>query len=148
MPVDIKLRNGMKTTVTVRHHEWHVDEPVEDGGTDTAPTPGEMMLGALGSCMAITCQMYADRKGWDLQGVDVKVDYERFNGKDYPLHDGDDLFVHEVRKGLTFHGDLDEKQRKRLHEIATKCPIHRLLSTPTYFVELAFEEDLNPETID
>ena len=142
MPVDVILRDGMKTTVSVRHHEWHVDEPIEDGGTDEAPTPGEMMLGALGSCMAITCKMYADRKGWDLQGVDVKVDYERFSGKNYPLHEGNDLFVHEVRKALTFYGDLDDKQRERLYEIATKCPIHRLLSTPTYFVELALEEDL------
>ncbi len=141
MPVDITLRDGMKTTVSVRTHEWHVDEPIEDGGTDTAPTPGEMMLGALGSCMAITCKMYADRKGWDLQGVDVKVDYERFKGVDYDLHEGDDLFVHEVRKSLTFHGDLDEKQIERLYDISTKCPIHRLLSTPTYFVELALEED-------
>ena len=141
MPVDIKLRDGMKTTINVGKHQWHADEPVEDGGTDEAPTPGEMMLGALGSCMAITCKMYADRKGWDLQGVDVKVDYERFNAKDYALHDGDGLFVHEVRKALTFHGDIDDKQRERLYEIATKCPIHRLLSTPTYFVELALEEE-------
>ena len=148
MPVDIQLRNGLKTTVKVRHHEWHVDEPIEDGGSDEAPSPGEMMLGALGSCMAITCQMYANRKGWDLQGVDVQVDYERFKGKDYPLHEGDDLFVHEVRKALTFHGELDEKQRARLYEIATKCPIHRLLSTPTYFVELIPTEAPDPESIE
>jgi len=148
MPVDIKLRDGMKTTINVGHHEWHSDEPIEGGGTDEAPTPGEMMLGALGSCIAITCKMYANRKGWDLQGVDVKVDYERFKGKDYPLHEGDDLIVHEVRKGLVFHGDLDEKQLERLHDIATKCPIHRLLSTPTYFVELALEEDNTLEITD
>lgn len=141
MPVDITLRDGMKTTVNIRNHEFHADEPIEDGGTDTAPTPGEMMLGALGSCMAITCKMYAERKGWDLKGVDVKVDYERFKGADYDLHEGDDLFVHEVRKSLIFHGDLDEKQIARLYDISTKCPIHRLLSTPTYFVELALEED-------
>ena len=55
MPVDIVLEDGTRTTINVRHHQWHVDEPAEAGGTDTAPTPGEMMLGALGSCMAITC---------------------------------------------------------------------------------------------
>ena len=137
MPVDVALRDGTRTTVTVRQHEWHLDEPIEDGGSDTAPTPGEMLLGALGSCMAITCKMYADRKGWDLQGVDVKVDYERFKGTDYRLHDGSDLYVHEVRKALTFHGELDDQQRRRLYDIAGKCPIHRLLSAPTYFVELA-----------
>ena len=141
MPVDIRLRAGLQATVTIRQHEWRADEPLEAGGGDSGPTPGEMMLGALGSCMAITCKLYAERKGWDLQGVDVKVDYERFKGADYPQHDGGDLYVHEVRKALTFHGDLDDKQRRRLDDIAGKCPIHRLLSTPTYFVELALEED-------
>ena len=141
MPVDIRLRAGLQATVTIRQHEWRADEPLEAGGGDSGPTPGEMMLGALGSCMAITCKLYAERKGWDLRGVDVKVDYERFKGADYPHHEGGDLYVHEVRKALTFHGNLDDKQRRRLGDIAGKCPIHRLLSTPTYFVELALEED-------
>ena len=140
MPVDIILQEGTRTTINVRHHEWHVDEPTEDGGTDAAPTPGEMMLGALGSCMAITCKLYAERKGWDLLRVDVKLDYERFKGSDYPLHDGNDAIVHEVREALVFHGDLDEKQRKRLYDIAGKCPIHRLLAYPTYFVEMVLAE--------
>ena len=99
------------------------------------------MLGALGSCMAITCKLYAERKGWDLQRVDIKLDYERFRGRDYPQHEGDDLFVHEVREALVFHGDLDDKQLARLRDIAGKCPVHRLLEYPTYFVELALAED-------
>ena len=122
--------------LTWRHHQWHADEPIEDGGTDTAPTPGELMLGALGSCMAITCKLYAERKGWDLQRVEVKLDYERFRGRDYPAHDGVELFVHEVREALVFHGDLDEKQLARLRDIASKCPVHRVLAFPTYFVDM------------
>ena len=141
MPVDIVLQDGTRTTINVRHHQWHVDEPADAGGTDTAPTPGEMMLGALGSCMAITCKLYAERKGWDLRAVEVKLDYERFRGRDYPQHEGDDLYVHEVREVLVFHGELDEKQRARLSDIAGKCPVHRLLGSPTYFVELALAEE-------
>ena len=141
MPVDIVLRDALRATINVRHHEWQADEPVEDGGGDTAPTPGELMLGALGSCMAITCKLYAQRKGWDLQAVEVKLDYERFRGRDYPLHQGDDLFVHEVREALAFHGQLDEKQRVRLRDIAGKCPVHRLLASPTYFVDMALTEE-------
>jgi len=140
MPVEITLGEGTRATVRIRRHEWHADEPLEAGGSDAGPTPGEMMLGALGSCMAITCRLYAERKGWDLQGVDVTLDYERFRGRDYPAHTGDDLFVHEVREALFFHGDLDEKQLARLHDIASKCPVHRLLDYPTYFVNLALEE--------
>ncbi len=141
MPVDIMLQEGTRATIKVRQHRWHADEPADAGGTDSGPTPGEMMLGALGSCMAITCRLYAERKGWDLQRVEVKLDYERFNGRDYPAHKGSDAFVHELREALVFHGDLDEKQRKRLRDIAGKCPIHRLLEYPTYFVELALAEE-------
>ena len=141
MPVDIVLEDSARATISVRHHLFHADEPAENGGTDTAPTPGELMLGALGSCMAITCRLYAERKGWDLRRVEVKLDYERFKGGDYPSHAGSDAFVHEVREALVFHGELDQKQRKRLRDIAGKCPIHRLLEYPTYFVELALAED-------
>ena len=142
MPVDIRLRAGLQATVTIRQHEWRADEPLEAGGGDSGPTPGEMMLGALGSCMAITCKLVCrtQRLGFAGRGRQ-SPDYERFKGADYPQHDGGDLYVHEVRKALTFHGDLDDKQRRRLDDIAGKCPIHRLLSTPTYFVELALEED-------
>ncbi len=136
MPVSITLSAGTRTNISIRRHEFHSDEPLEAGGSDSAPTPGELMLGALGSCMAITCKLYAGRKGWDLTGVEVALDYERFRGRDYLAHAGDELYVHEVREALVFHGDLDDKQRARLREIAGKCPIHRLLATPTYFVEL------------
>lgn len=146
MPVDITLREGMKATIADGNHTWYADEPLDKGGTDEAPTPGAMMMGALGSCIAITCKLYAEHKGWDLQGVDVKLDYERFNGKDYPAHEGDDLFVHEVRKSVKFYGELDEKQLKRLYDVATKCPVHRLISFPTYFVEMALDEDKEPQT--
>lgn len=141
MPVDIALRESTRTTIKIRNHEWHADEPLEAGGTDSAPTPGELMLGALGSCMAITCKLYAERKGWNLESVEIQLDYERFRGRDYPPHEGDDLFVHEVREALVFHGDLDDKQLARLRDIAGKCPVHRLLEYPTYFVELALAEE-------
>ncbi len=136
MPVNISLGDGTRASISVRQHAWAADEPLEDGGTDSAPTPGELMLGALGSCMAITCRLYAQRKGWDLRGVDIELDYERFRGADYAAHDGSDAFVHEVREALVFHGELDEKQRARLRDIAGKCPVHRLLEYPTYFVDL------------
>ena len=141
MPVEIRLGAGYRTDIRVRQHEFHADEPLQDGGADSAPTPGELLLGALGSCMAITCKLYAERKGWDLQGVDVSVDYERFRGRDYPAHEGSELFVHEVREALVFHGDLDEKQRARLRDIAGKCPVHRLLEFPTYFVDVGAASD-------
>lgn len=126
---------GYQTIIRTRQHVYHADEPVESGGTDTAVTPMEMLLGALGSCIAITLRLYAERKKWDLQGVELELDSERFSGKDYADYDGDEMFVHEVRKRIILKGDLDEAQRGRLMDIAGKCPVHRLIATPTFFVD-------------
>lgn len=137
----IKLNDGYQTTITARHHVLHADEPIVDGGTDTGITPSEMIMGALGSCVAITMKMYAQRKGWPLESVEINLDYERFSGKDYEPHEGDDRYVHEIRKAVRLHGDLTEEQRERILEIGGKCPVHRLLTTPTYFVDEALAEE-------
>ena len=132
---------GFRTTVQIRDHIFHADEPLQDGGTDKAPTPMELMLGALGSCMAITSRMYAERKGWPLQGVEVALDIERFAGKDYPDYSGDANFVHEIRDQIRFLGPLDEHQRERLLEIAGRCPVHRVVENPAFFVDQLIEEE-------
>jgi len=132
---NVSLEDGYKTTISCRGQIFHADEPVEDGGTDQGPRPSEMFLGALGSCIAITLKMYAGRKGWPLEGVDVALDYERFRGEDYEGYGGDSTYVHEVREGITLRGPLSDEQQVRLKEIATKCPVRRLLATPTFFKE-------------
>jgi putative redox protein len=137
-------REGYRTEIRLRDHVIYADEPVDAGGTDTAPTPMEMMLGALGACMAVTTRMYAQRKRWPLEGVDVALDIERFAGKDYAAYTGDANFVHEVRSQIKFYGPLDAEQRERLLEIAGKCPVHRAIENPAFFVDqmLAEEEPL------
>jgi putative redox protein len=129
----VRLDSGYCTTVTSRHHVYHVDEPVADGGTDTMVSPTEMLMGALGSCMAITCKMYADRKGMKLDAVEIDLDFKRFSGLDYANYTGDAQFVHEVRETFTFHGDLTDDERAKLLEIASKCPVSRVLEFPTFF---------------
>jgi putative redox protein len=131
----VQLEEGYRARATARNHTFYTDEPTDAGGTDSAPTPMEMMLGALGMCMAITVKLYADRKGWPLQGVEVALDVERFNAKDYAAYEGAAQFVHELRDQIAFQGPLDDEQRDRLFEIAGKCPVHRLLENPTFFVE-------------
>jgi putative redox protein len=127
--------DGYRTEIISRTHVTHADEPLSDGGTDTALTPMEMMLGALGACMAITTQMYARRKGWPLTGVEIALDVERFVASNYPAYQGDAQFIHEIRNAIQFHGVLTTEQRERLFEIAGKCPVHRVLANPTFFVE-------------
>ncbi len=143
--VSLRTEDGFKTRIQARDHVYYADEPADKGGTDEMATPSEMAMGALGACIAITVRMYADRKGWPVERVDVDLDFERFKGSEYPGYDGDAGFVHEVRKSIRFTGDLSDEQRERLLEIAGKCPVHRLLALPTFFVEQALEEENTSE---
>lgn len=129
----VRLKEGYKTTIESRDHVYHADEPLDAGGTNEGPTPVEMFMGALGSCIAITMRLYAERKGWPLEGVEVALDFERFNGKDYPGYEGDAMFVHEIRESIVLHGDLSEEQREKILEIAEKCPVARIVDLPSFF---------------
>ena len=104
-----------------------------------------MLAGALGGCIAVTLKLYANRKKWPLEGVDVVVEFERFNGADYDDYDGDAAYVHEFRETITLHGPLTEDQKARLMEIATKCPVRRAISTPAFFKEQMADTEGQPE---
>ena len=99
-------------------HIWHADEPVADGGADTAPTPMQIVLSALGACTAITLHMYAGRKQWPLTHVDVDLQLNP---------DGKPADGNQITRTITLHGALDEEQRSRLLQIANACPVHKLL---------------------
>ena len=101
-------------------HQWHGDEPASVGGGDSAPDPMQQLCGALGTCTAITVQMYAQRKQWPLTGIEVTV---TMNPSGKPA-DGATEFARVIR----LDGALDDEQRARLLDIANKCPTHRILS--------------------
>jgi putative redox protein len=111
--------------IRVRGHRLVADEPEEAGGKDVGPSPQEMLAGALASCTAITMQMYAERKGWDLTGVEVDCDYQ-------PAERGRPSGFELI---LRLPESLSDEQVDRLKVIAAKCPIHRTLEG-----EVAFEE--------
>jgi putative redox protein len=142
--VVVRSGEGYRTDIIARHHTVHADEPMADGGKDSAPTPTELFLGALGSCMAITVQMYANRKGWPLHGVEIALEQERFRGNEYPKYEGDAQYVHELRNQIVFKGPLTEEQRARLLEIAGKCPVHRLIENPVFFVDELLRAEMLP----
>jgi putative redox protein len=144
MTVKVRSEQGYRTEITIRQHTVLADELVQDGGTDEAPTPMEILVGTIGACIAVTARAYAQRKGWPLEGISVAVDMERFAREDYPAYSGDAPFVHEVREQIQFEGPLTDEQRVRLMQIAAKCPVRRVLENPVFFVECAGEERLNP----
>jgi putative redox protein len=94
-----------------------VDEPAEDGGTDTGPRPTQLLASSLAGCTAITVELYAQRKGWDVDGLEVTVDM-RSDAERRPTH-----FDVEV----ALPAGLDDEQRRKLMAIAAKCPVHKLL---------------------
>jgi uncharacterized OsmC-like protein len=77
--------------------------------------------------------MYAQRKGWNVTAIEVDLDFARFNSKDYPDYEGEAQFVHEIRESIRFEGELDAEQRERLLDIASKCPVSRVIELPAFF---------------
>jgi putative redox protein len=111
--------------VEIREHQLKADEPRDHGGDDAGPSPQELLAGSLASCTAITMEMYADRKGWDVGEIAVEVDYE-------PAQRGSPTkFTMDVR----LPKELPEEQREKLMQIAAKCPVHRTLEGEVMFEE-------------
>jgi putative redox protein len=135
----VRLEQGYRVQAQSRHHAWVIDEPLNDGGTDTAPTPSETVMGALGACVAITIKMYAERKGWKLEHIEIALENKRVKKEDYPPYTGDAPFVHNITKQIILHGELDDEQRQRLLEIGRKCPVSRLLTEPAFITDLLVE---------
>ena len=123
----VARREGGKLTqeVTIREHELTADEPKDQGGEDDGPSPQELLAASLASCTAITMEMYAQRKGWDIGGVEVEAEYT-------PAERGC-----PTRFSLTLRlpSDLTDEQVERLRVIAAKCPVHRTLDGEVMFDE-------------
>jgi putative redox protein len=115
-------KDQYKTFVHSATHQLIADEPVDKGGQELGFTPSELLASALASCTCITLRMYADRKGWPLIKVDVKVVFQR---------DKESNISHFHRE-VSLYGELDKTQRERLLQIANGCPIHRTLSYPIH----------------
>jgi putative redox protein len=105
------------------------DEPVAFGGTDTGPTPYDYLLAALGSCTAMTVRMYADRKGWPLESVLVRMKHGKIHAKDCEECETENGRVDRIELELELEGPLEEQQRQRLVEVSEKCPVHRTLDS-------------------
>jgi len=107
-------------TVQAGSHTWAADEPLDKGGLDKGPNPFELLLSALGACTTMTIRMYADRKGWPLEKVSVRLTHNKVEEMGNAVAD-------IITRDVTLTGQLDTEQRQRLLEIANKCPVHRLL---------------------
>ncbi len=118
---------GYTTDIMARHHGLTADEPESVGGNDFGPSPYELLGAGLGACTAMTLQMYARRKKWDLREVIVHLEHYKDYAEDLKNCEKADSKIDYFDRILELEGDLDEDQKKRLVEIANKCPVHRTL---------------------
>lgn len=115
----------LRQSIKIRDHQLTTDEPAEKGGDDTGPSPQELLAASLASCTAITMEMYARRKGWDVGDVEVSCDYT-------PAERGCPTRFNLV---MRFPDSLEDEQIERLRVIAAKCPVHRTLEGEVMFDE-------------
>lgn len=106
----------------MRGHTLHGDEPVENGGKDAGPAPTELVLSGLAACMVSTLRMYADKKGWNVEKIEVELDIHTTK-----TETGQSA---EIESVIRITGDVTTEQKQRMLEIARKCPVHKLLTNP------------------
>jgi putative redox protein len=116
---------GFRTDLVARSHTLAADEPTALGGADAGPTPYEFLLMALGGCTAMTLRIYADRKGWPLEGATVSVRQGRSHEPDCERCATDAVGVEHVERRIELAGPLNEEQRARLMSVADRCPVQQ-----------------------
>ena len=108
--------------LSMRGHLLVADEPGDNGGSDAGPTPTELLLSSLASCTTSTLRMYADRKGWEVDRIDLEMGIR--------IEKTDTGQISYLESIIEITGNISGEQKERLLEIARKCPIHRLLTNP------------------
>lgn len=123
--------------VTVGPHHLVADEPVAAGGEDAGPGPYDFLLAGLGACTSMTMRLYADRKSLPLDRVTVTLKHSKIYAKDCAECDTRDGMLDQIERDIAIDGALDAEQRKKLMEIADKCPVHRTLTSEIRIVTKA-----------
>ena len=133
---------GFAQEILMGPHRIVADEPVTGGGTDTGPSPYDLLLAALGACTSITVGMYARRHSWPLESVTVRLRHSKIHAYDCANCETKEGMLDRIDREIGFRGSLTPEQRSKLLEIANKCPVHRTLTSEieirTQAVEINF----------
>lgn len=122
--VVVSSGEGFRHEVWAGKHTFTVDEPADLGGSDTGPNPYELILAALGSCTSMTIRLYAQRKKWPLEQVEIRLHHSRVHAQDCSDCEKQEGYLDHVEKEIVVGGPLTEAQVTRLGEIAEKCPVN------------------------
>ncbi|MCH8074134.1 MAG: OsmC family protein [Proteobacteria bacterium] len=123
------LQSGTVATLSNGRHTWTTDEPLAAGGTDTGPNPYELLLSSLAACTCLTIAMYCKHKKLSLRSVRASYDFARIHADDCEDCDMPDRgFIEQITSNVHISGDFDDTQKKRLAQIAQRCPVHKTLA--------------------
>jgi uncharacterized OsmC-like protein/fermentation-respiration switch protein FrsA (DUF1100 family) len=130
-----ETRNSkFQQTVTVGPHRMLADEPIAAGGEDTGPGPYDFVLAGLGACTSMTMRLYAERKSLPLERVTVTLKHSKIHAEDCAECETKAGMLDQIDRVIAMEGNLDTEQRKKLMEIADKCPVHRTLTSEIHIV--------------
>jgi len=136
--ITAKLTSGMLVNISNGRHEWTADEPLAAGGSDSGPDPYELLLSSLAACTCVTIAWYCRHKGLPLESVSTTYDFSRVHANDCEDCDKPDKgLIDKITTNVHIVGDFDEAQRKRLAQIAQRCPVHKTLAQGVQFEDHA-----------
>jgi len=120
---------GFAQEIEVGSHELFADEPPSYGGTDTGPSPYDLILAALGSCTSMTIGLYARKRGWALEKITVSLWHTKIHAKDCDDCETKEGRIDRINLEIHLDGSLTDEQRAKLMEISKKCPVHQTLTS-------------------
>jgi uncharacterized OsmC-like protein len=129
--VVVSSESGLTQEITSDPYRMQADEPVALGGGGLGPSPYELLLASLGACTSMTLRLYANRKGWNLERITVRLRHFRVHAKDCIDCENKRPFVDRIEREITVSGNLTDEQKARLQVIAESCPVHRTLTSVT-----------------
>jgi putative redox protein len=127
-------KSGFRGEISARGHTLIADEPAAFGGTDAGPTPYDYLAAALGACTAMTIRMYADRRGWPLDAVTVRLTHRRVHEKDCEHCATEAVGLDHLARVVELSGDLTDEQRAGLLRVADRCPVGQTLARGIHVV--------------
>ncbi|MDQ3854787.1 MAG: OsmC family protein [Chloroflexota bacterium] len=133
--VSVTSTHGLRQEIEAGKHRLVADEPGALGGTDTGPTPYQLLLSALGACVSITIRLYADRKGWDVDEIRVDLEHDRVRAEQCSDSRTAEGHVDRIQKRITLTGDLTEEQLERLLVVSRRCPVNQTLQREVHIVD-------------
>ena len=121
--------SGFAQEIAAGPHRLAADEPLAAGGTDTGPSPYDLLCASLGACTSMTLGLYARRKQWPLESVTVRLRHSKIYASDCADCETKEGMLDRIERDIELAGGLTEEQRAKLLEIANKCPVHRTLTS-------------------